>query len=131
MSSSKGNVIPVFASDKEWKKAVMSVVSDSKDLHEKKDPDSCNIVSLYKLFASDEELSSMKESYRRGGYGYGHAKLSLLEKIKESFSEPRERYQQLIHSPAEIIDILEAGSERARKIAKSRLEQLKSQIGFL
>ena len=131
MSKSKNNVIPLFGTDKEWKKAIMSIQTDSLGLEDKKDPDSCNVFSIYKLFASKEEEQDMREKYLAGGYGYGHAKLALLEKMKERFSEKRDRYFDLIKRKDDVVDILKKGSNTAREKMRDKLDKIKTIMGFL
>ncbi len=130
MSKSKGNVISIFSDDKTWKKQVMSIVTDAKDLDEPKDPKACHIFSLYKLFATHEEIQKMEDQYRNGGYGYGHAKLELLKKIQDHFSPMREQYFELIKKPDELKDIIYEGGKSAKKIAQEKLKQLYELIGM-
>jgi tryptophanyl-tRNA synthetase len=78
----------------------------------------CNIVQLYRLFGSPEEVQAMEDSYRRGGYGYGHAKQDLLAKIKETFGPMRERYETLHKNPDDLFDRLQEGARRVRAMAR-------------
>jgi len=130
MSKSKNNVISIFATDKIWRQQVMSIVTDSKGLDEPKDPDTCHVVSLYKLMASKEELAVMTDSYRKGGYGYGHAKMALLAKIGETFGPARERYWELMKRPDDILDMVAVGAKKARKVATKKLEQVQAALGL-
>jgi tryptophanyl-tRNA synthetase len=129
MSKSYGNGIDPFLSAKEVKKQVMAIVTDSKGLEDKKDPDTCNIVALYRLFATPAELAEMQSKYRAGGYGYGHAKLALLDKIEGHFTPMRTRYNELKANPSEIEMVLEAGAQKARKQALVVLERVRKACG--
>lgn len=131
MSKSKGNVIPIFASDKEWKKAVMAIESDSKGLDEAKDPDSSVIFKLFKLLASKDEVDQMAHNYRSGGYGYGHAKQELLDKIKKTFSEPRDKYLEIVQNKNYLRDIIYEGSARAKIIADAKLDEVFEAVGVI
>lgn len=132
MSKSKHNIVPIFATDKEWKKAVMSIVSDSKGLEEQKDPETCNVFSLLKLICEDKEkLGEVAESYRAGGYGYGHAKQELLFQIQQRFSTMRDKYADLISKPNDLREILASGSQKARIIASEKLEKVQQAVGVL
>ncbi|HEY5621600.1 MAG TPA: tryptophan--tRNA ligase, partial [Pontiella sp.] len=91
MSKSYDNTIEIFAEGKPLKKRVMSVVTDSKELEDPKDPETCNVFALYKLLSTEEEQVDLAERYRAGGLGYGHAKTELLEKINEHFAPMREK----------------------------------------
>ena len=81
MSKSYGNTIDLFDTDKKLKKQVMRIVTDSTALEDAKNPDTCNVFALLKLFCAEDELSTIAEDYRRGGIGYGHFKKLLLSKI--------------------------------------------------
>lgn len=131
MSKSKGNVVSVFATEKEWKKQVMSIVTDTKGLAEPKDPDTCNVFALYKLVATKEEVALMADKYRAGGYGYGHAKQDLLAKIVERFSVMRDRYFDLLKHPDTILDHLFHGSQRTRAMARLKMDQVQECMGLL
>lgn len=130
MSKSKSNVISIFATDKQWKKQIMGIVTDSSGVDEKKDPDKCNVYSIYKLLASQDQANEMAENYRKGGYGYGHAKLALLDVVKDKFSEARERYFDLLQSPDTILDVLKTGSNRVRPIATETIAEIKDALGL-
>lgn len=131
MSKSKNNYVSIFASDKEWKKQVMAIVTGPSSLEEPKDPATCNVFALYKLLATKDEVQAMAAKYRAGNYGFGHAKLELLEKIKQRFGPLRDRYNDLIAHPDDLRSIILAGSERARVMAKAKLETLQSAMGVI
>src|SRR5690606_32280438 len=90
MSKSRDNIINIFLDDKALRKRVMSIQTDSKELEDVKDPESCNVFALYKLLAKPDEVQEMRENYLRGGYGYGHAKQALYEVICRKFAQERE-----------------------------------------
>ena len=92
MSKSYNNIIPLMASRKKLKKLVMSIETDSTPMEDPKDPDSCTVMSLYKYFASEEQVRAMEASYRNGGYGYGHAKLELVSLIEDNLGPVRSKY---------------------------------------
>ena len=132
MSKSKGNVIPIFGSDKEWKKAVMSIVTDSKDLHEKKDPDACYVYQLYRLVETDQQkVAEMAANYRNGDYGYGHAKLALLDSVKERYGPMRDQYNELMNDTSHLEDVIREGSVRARTLAVEKLGLVKDRVGVI
>jgi len=131
MSKSKNNVISIFATDKEWKKQVMAIVTGSASLEESKDPDTCNVFALYQLLATKDETAAMAAKYRAGGYGYGHAKLELLEKIKQTFGPMRDRYDELTRRPDDLRDIILQGSKTARRLASEKLEKVQQAVGVI
>lgn len=130
MSKSRGNIINIFLPDKELKKQVMSIITDSKGLEEPKDPDTCNIFKIYRLLASDEEISDMRSKYQAGGFGYGHAKTALLELILTKFSAERQKYNELMADKSQIDKALQIGASKARLIAGEILKRVRNKIGY-
>lgn len=130
MSKSYGNTIPIFARGKALKKLVMSIQTDSTPLEDPKDPDTCNVFALYKLFATAEQQAQMRDKYAAGNYGYGHAKLELLALIKDHFAEAGERYDQFQRQPELVEDMLQTGARRAREVARGVLDRARSACGL-
>ncbi len=130
MSKSYGNTIPIFDEPKVIKKAVMGIVTDSKGVDEPKDPETCNVFALYKLFASKEERVGMADDYRKGGLGYGDAKKALLEKINETFEPFQKKRAELAAHPKKVEEILEEGSEKVRKVTLKTLEEVRKATGL-
>ncbi|MBR8700287.1 Tryptophan--tRNA ligase [Fusobacterium sp. DD29] len=130
MSKSYGNTINMFASKKELKKQVMSIVTDSTPLEEPKDPDN-NVAKLYALFATIEKQNEMKEKFLAGNYGYGHAKTEVLNAILEYFGEAREKREELIKHPDYIKDVLFEGGKKARAIAQEKVMKAKEAVGLV
>jgi tryptophanyl-tRNA synthetase len=130
MSKSYGNTIDIFLSEKELKKQVMSILTDSKPLEEPKDPDTCNVFSLYQLIATKSEIEEMRKKYLGGNYGYGHAKKELLELLINNFSKERALFNQYMTNPKEIDKKLKEGEEKARKIALTVLHKVRTKLGF-
>lgn len=131
MSKSRNNFITIFLPEKELKKQVMSIISDSKTLEDEKDPETCAIFALYKLIASPLEIETMRCNYLAGGYGYGHAKLELYELILRRFEKERSMYSELMANTSKIDEALAIGAEKARKIAKNVLQRVRSKVGYI
>ena len=131
MSKSYNNTIEIFQEGKPLKKQVMKVVTDSKQLEDPKDPDSCNVFSLYKLFATEAELADLAERYRAGGLGYGHAKTELLTKINEHFGPMRERRAELAADMDYVEDVLRQGADKARAAARETLDNARAAVGLV
>lgn len=131
MSKSYGNTIEIFADDSVLKKQVMSIVTDSKGLEDKKDPETCNVVKIYKLLASKPEIKDIFDKYKNGGFGYGDSKKQLLNKILEHLSEARAKYQEIYPKKDYVYGILEEGAKKAKKVATKTLEEAKKKIGYL
>ena len=125
MSKSYDNIIPLFAPEKDLKKKIMRIITDSKLPEDKKDPDESTIYQLYKHFATDAEVAEFAEMFRRGGMGYGVAKTILFEKINSALAEPRAKYEYLMSNTAEIDAILADGAKRAGAVARETLGHVK------
>lgn len=130
MSKSYNNFINIFLPEKELKKVIMSIVTDSTPLEEPKNPDTCNVFKLYKLMASESQITEMRENYLKGGYGYGHAKTALFQLMLDIYKEPREKYNYYMSHLNELENELQKGEEKARKIARSVLSRVKEKLGF-
>ncbi len=125
MSKSYDNIIPLFAPEKDLKKKIMRIITDSKLPEDKKDPDESTIYQLYKHFATDAEIAEFAEMFRAGGMGYGTAKTILFEKINSVLAGPRAEYERLMANPAEIDAILADGAKRASVVARETLGRAK------
>lgn len=125
MSKSKGNTINLFLPEKELRKQIMSIQTDSKGLDDVKNPNECNIFGLYKLLANEPQIEQMKENYAGTNYGYGHAKQELFELILDKYRTQREKYDYLMSNTIEIENALTVGAEKARNVAQSVLTFIK------
>jgi tryptophanyl-tRNA synthetase len=130
MSKSLNNFINIFLPEKELKKIVMGIVTDATPLEAPKNPDTCNVFALYKLIASEQQISEMRENYLRGGYGYGNAKTALLELLLEKFKQQREVYNYYISNRDELDTKLLQGAEKARKVANATLKRVREKLGY-
>ncbi|MDC0210810.1 tryptophan--tRNA ligase, partial [Flavobacteriaceae bacterium] len=83
MSKSKGNTIDIFLPEKLLKKQIMSIETDSTPIEKPKDFENCNVFKIYSLIADKKSIDSLKENYKKGGFGYGHAKQELFNFILE------------------------------------------------
>lgn len=130
MSKSYNNYIDIFLPDKELKKQVMSIVTDSTSLEQPKNPDTCNVFAIYKLLADETLIAEMRGKYLAGNYGYGHAKTALFELIIEKFMSQRERYNYYLNDKAELESQLKKGAEKARAIAAVVLKRTRKKLGY-
>jgi tryptophanyl-tRNA synthetase len=130
MSKSYDNTINIFDEGKTLKKRVMSIQTDSTALEDPKDPETCNVFALIKLFADDETRDKIAGKYRAGGYGYGHAKKELLGLIEGYFAEAREKRKELEKDPDYVHDVLREGGIKARQRAESVMEPIREATGL-
>ena len=129
MSKSYNNTIEIFAEKSQLKKKVMSIVTDSKSVEEPKDPDTCTVFNLYKLFLSRDEAEALRNRYRKGGIGYGEVKKALVEAIWNYFAPHRERKMALEADNELVKKVLKEGAEKARSIAAETMREVKKRVG--
>ena len=130
MSKSYDNTIDIFLPNKQLKKRVMSIQTDSKELEEPKDPDTCNVFKLFSLLADNDQIEEMRKNYLAGGYGYGHAKKALLDIILTKYEKPRQRYDELMADKSLIDQELAKGAQKARKVAQVTLQKIRTLSGY-
>lgn len=130
MSKSKGNIINIFLPDKQLRKQIMKIKTDSTPLEDPKDPDTCNLFALYKLVAGKEQIDKMRANYTGGNYGYGHAKQEFYELLTEKFKTERERYHYFMDHLSEVDQILLQGAEKAHLIADKVLKRVRKKLGY-
>ena len=131
MSKSYNNTIDMFGPAKTIKKQVMGIVTDSKELDEPKEWENCNIYTLSKLFMNENELASLRQRYATPGEGYGHFKMTLLEKINAHFEPYAQKREHLLNNPKEVKDILAYGASKAKKIAAAKMEIIRDAVGLI
>ena len=130
MSKSKNNTIDIFLPEKKLRKQIMGIVTDSTPLEKPKNPDTDNVFALYRLLASSEQISTMRENYLGGNYGYGHAKQALYELILERFAPMRQKFSHYIEHPEEVNDILKQGATKAHLVAEDVLARVRARLGY-
>ncbi|CEN51284.1 tryptophan--tRNA ligase [Capnocytophaga canis] len=130
MSKSRNNYINIFLPEKQLRKQVMGIQTDSIPLEEPKKPDTCKVFALYKLLASDAQTQTMRNLYEGGNYGYGQAKQALYELILEKFSEPRQKFHYYMENLDELEKILQEGALKAQKVATDVLKRVREKIGY-
>lgn len=130
MSKSYNNTISLVLPPKALKKALLAIQTDSKGMEEPKDPDTCNVFALYRLFATPEQQAELAAKYRAGNFGYGHAKLALLDVMDAHLAPYRDRYEALRRDEGMLEDILAQGATRARAVALPVLERVRTATGL-
>lgn len=130
MSKSYGNTIDVFEPPKALRKKIMSIKTDSTPVEAPKNPDTCHIFTLYKLFATPEQQAALAARYRAGGMGYGEAKQALFEIAESHFAPARERREQLAADPHTVQEILRAGAKKARAKGSVVLDRVRAACGL-
>ncbi|HJD86940.1 MAG TPA: tryptophan--tRNA ligase, partial [Empedobacter falsenii] len=130
MSKSRNNFINIFLPEKQLRKQVMSIETDSTPLEDPKNPDTDNVFALYKLLASPAQIEEMRQNYLKGGYGYGHAKQALYELILEKYADARVRFDELMNDKDTLDAFLENGALKARDVAQKVLKRTRVKLGL-
>ena len=130
MSKSYDNTIPLFLPEKKFRKVINQIVTNSQDVSEPKDPDTCNVFSLYKLFAPKEKQEVLAARYRAGGMGWGEAKGELFELLNTMIKPMREKYDALMADKGYIDRKLQEGAAKARVLAAEKIAFIKKEAGF-
>jgi tryptophanyl-tRNA synthetase len=130
MSKSYGNIIDIFLPDKELRKQVMSIVTDSTPMESPKNPETDNVFSIYKLLASAEETEALRQKYLAGNFGYGHAKQALFDVIISKYSKQRESFNFYMSNLPELESKLAQSEIKATIIAREVLGRVRSKLGF-
>ena len=130
MSKSRNNYIDIFLPEKQLRKQIMSIVSDSTPLEEPKNTETCHTFALYKLLANESQVEQMRANYIGGNYGYGHAKQALFELILDRFAKERGIFNHLMENPIEIEAALSVGAQKARSVAQEVLKRARTKVGY-
>lgn len=130
MSKSYGNTIEIFGDPKAVRKRIMSVVTDSKSVEDAKDPATCNVFALHRLFASEAQREDLAARYRAGGMGYGQAKKELAELFEAHFAPLRRKREELAANLDYVEQVLRQGAERARVEANKTLKAARRAVGL-
>ena len=130
MSKSKGNIIDIFLPVKALKKQIMGIQTDSTSIDEPKDYENCNVFKLYSLIADQNSITSLKENYINGGFGYGHAKTELFNYIISKFSKQRESFDHYMSNKDELDEVLKLGALKANKVAQEVLNRVREKLGY-
>lgn len=130
MSKSYGNAIGIFDAPKDAKKKIMSIKTDSTPVEAPKNPATCNVMSLLRLFAAPAEIAEWEERYRAGGTGYGVVKGRLAELYEAKFAPLRERRAEIARHPDQVEDVLADGARRARIEAERTMEEVRRVAGI-
>jgi len=130
MSKSRGNIINIFLPEKQLKKQVMSIESDSKSLEEPKDPSTDKTFAIYELIATSEQTEELRAKYLAGNFGYGHAKKELLDLILTRFEKERELFSYYMNNLEELEAKLQEGAAKTRVIATETIKRVRESLGI-
>jgi tryptophanyl-tRNA synthetase len=108
----------------------MSIETDSIPLEDPKNPETCNVFTIFELVATTEQTADLKAKYLAGNFGYGHAKQALFDVICERFRKEREKFNYYIQNIEELEKELQIGAEKARKVAGPVLKRVREKLGY-
>jgi tryptophanyl-tRNA synthetase len=129
MSKSYGNVIPLFAPEKELRKLVMRIKTNSLEPGQPKDPSDSLLYEVYRAFATDAETAVIRKRYAEG-IGWGDMKQLLFERINAELAPARAEYDRLIANPGEVEKLLLRGAEKARAVSRPFLAEIRARVGI-
>ncbi|MCS7019405.1 MAG: tryptophan--tRNA ligase [Cytophagales bacterium] len=130
MSKSYNNTIDIFLPEKDLRKQIMSIKTDSSPLEAPKNPDTCTVFKLYSLIATAEQTQQLRQKYLNGNYGYGAAKQELFELILTKYRQEREKFDYFMSDEAALEAELEKGEAKARSVARHTLHRVRQKLGF-
>jgi tryptophanyl-tRNA synthetase len=130
MSKSYGNTIDIFLPDKELRKQIMSIVTDSTPMEAPKNPDKDNVFAIYKLVATAEQTEALRQKYLAANFGYGHAKQELFDLIVAKYATEREAFNFYMSNLPELEKKLQHSEAKATVIAREVLNRVRVKLGF-
>ncbi|MFA5799801.1 MAG: tryptophan--tRNA ligase [Candidatus Peribacteraceae bacterium] len=130
MSKSYGNTIPFFGEEKDIESAVMGIVTDSKGMNDPKDPETCTVYKIHKLFLGKKEQQELADRYRAGGLGYGEAKKMLFAAIMDTFGPMRRKRVEFLKKAKVVEEVTREGAKKASHLAGVTMEQVKRATGL-
>lgn len=130
MSKTYNNILDIFLPEKELKKQVMSIVTDSTPMEAPKDPSNDNVFAIYKVVATQEQTGELDKKYRAGNFGYGHAKTELLNLLLTKYAKERELFNYYMTNTDELDKKLQVGEGKVREFARTVLADVRKKIGY-
>lgn len=129
MSKSYNNYIPLFVPEKQLRKLIMKIVTNSQAPEEPKETEGCVLFDFYRTFASPTQVEEMRQCFARG-IGWGEVKQELFELVNAQLAEPRQKYAELIQNPKYIQKVLTKGAEKARVHSRPFLDKIRAAVGI-
>ncbi|MCI0432532.1 MAG: tryptophan--tRNA ligase, partial [Gemmatimonadetes bacterium] len=133
MSKSLGNTIGILDSPEEiWQKLRPAVTDPARVT--KKDPGTpeiCNIYSLHRYFSPPATVAKVADNCRGAKWGCLDCKRELADNIAAALAPIRERAAELAATPDRVEEVLAAGAERARSLARETVREVRERMGFL
>ncbi|MCK5889429.1 MAG: tryptophan--tRNA ligase [Methylococcales bacterium] len=129
MSKSYNNTIPLFETEKKFKKLINKIKTNSLEPGQAKETEGCTLFGLYQAFASEAEVDEVRQQYA-DGIAWGEMKKILFEKMNEEIAPARERYYALLETPEHIEEQLQEGAVKAREISVPFMQSIRESVGI-
>lgn len=128
MSKSYNNYIWLFDDAETVRKKVARIPTAAIPVADPKDPETCNIFAIYKLFLSEEQQVTLRDRYLAWGVSYKDLKSELSDSII-SFTQPIiDRYNHI--DDAFVIDLLYSWAQYVRPLAQQKVQDIYKKVGF-
>ena len=129
MSKSYNNIIPLLSTEKELRKSVMKIITNSQEPGEKKEWKDNTLFSIYSSFAPEEKQKEMKNLFE-DGIGWGDAKQIVFEDLNVMLLPIRENFNEYSNNKKYIEEILKSGAEKVRAQTVPILKEVKKLVGI-
>ena len=129
MSKSYNNISPRLSNEKELRKSVMKIVTNSQEPGEKKEWKDNTLFAIYSSFASVEKQENMKNLFE-DGIGWGEAKQKVFEDLNQMLLPIREKFMEISNNKKFIEEILKSGAEKVRLQTVPALKEVKKLVGI-
>ena len=129
MSKSYNNIVPILSSEKDLKKSIMTIVTNSQEPGEKKDWKENTLFSIYSSFASDNQIADMKNKFE-DGIGWGDAKNIVFNDLNDLIKPIRDKYLELESKKSDTEEILRTNAKEVRNHTQSLIKKVKELVGI-
>jgi len=132
MSKSYGNTILLTDPEPVVRQKLKTMVTDPARVRRSDagNPDICPVGDLHKIFSSKDTIATVNEGCRSAGIGCIECKSWAADSLVKLLNPMQERRRKFEENPALAWDILEDGTERARKAAGETMSEVRSAMGM-
>ena len=127
MGKSLGNAIYLSDTPEEISKKVMGAVTDPNRIRkdDKGNPDICMVYYYHNLFSGKETCQKVCEECKAGARGCVACKKELAKNITDFLEPMREKRKYYEERPELVDEMLNTGTEKARKTAQETMKKVK------
>jgi tryptophanyl-tRNA synthetase len=130
MSKSYGNAITLSESDADIRAKTKVMVTDParKRRTDPGNPDVCPVYDWHKLFSPPETLKWAAEGCRSAGIGCIECKAAMADNLSKWITPVRARREEYAAHPGKVLQILDAGSAKAREVAQKTMSRVREAV---